>query len=162
MTSQGGPGHAANDAGRDDRTLPLRPSPRLNRCHPQKVPVAVATRRTCMRWKRVLLAHPGHAEAGEQEGSAGARAVEVCRSATSLRWPTGGGRSVRSTLCTAPTRHPYVVGDPTVVREMPPVMLHRRTGCRLTTGACICGWATNPGSVSGRVAAGWTPQATER
>jgi hypothetical protein len=42
MTSQGGPGHAANDAGRDDRTLPLSLSPRLNRCHPQNVPAGVA------------------------------------------------------------------------------------------------------------------------
>jgi len=45
MTRESGPGHAANDAGNDDRPSPPGHRPRLVRCHPQNVPARRAAQR---------------------------------------------------------------------------------------------------------------------
>ncbi|HEY3033989.1 MAG TPA: sigma-70 family RNA polymerase sigma factor [Streptosporangiaceae bacterium] len=46
-------------------------------------------------------------------------------------------------------RGEYLFGDPAVVREMSPVMLHRRAGCRLTICSLHLRLGCQPGSVSG-------------
>ena len=57
MTGQGGPGHAADDAGGDDAPLPVRLCTTLIRCHCRNLPALALQRHTAGQHDRSPAVH---------------------------------------------------------------------------------------------------------